>query len=169
MTYDPAARRAADACALSVALAIAAKADWQLERAGPSLATPYAGYLYVHTSQLLLVPTSAGLPYAVPLVDGAVREARSDALIVSTAGAAPTFALGLWNRSRTLWQVPVMPVLGADGVLWMVTTLSGAAPAGTAFPMRRGLIADLPAPWVTAADRVAGEKRAAAWLAAVMG
>jgi hypothetical protein len=169
MTFDPAVRRAAEARALNVALAIAGRAGWQFERAGPMLATPFAGYLYVHTSQLLLVPTSAGLPYAVRLVDGAVREARSDALIVSTADAQPAFALGLWSRSGTLWQVPVTPVLSANGVLWMVTTLSGVAPAGTAFPMRRGRIVDLPAPWETAADRAAGEKRAAAWLAAMMG
>lgn len=172
MIYDPAQRRAAEARALAAALTIAARADWRFDRPGTSLSTPFAGYLYVDVAQLLLVPTSAALPFARRLVDGAVREARSDALIVSSAKGQLAFALGLWSSAGTTWHMPVTPWLGDDGVLWMVADDDAApdtAPADIGFSLRKGRIVAEPTPWLTPLGRAAGENRATTWLAGMMG
>ncbi|WP_156167247.1 hypothetical protein [Sphingomonas sp. Ag1] len=166
MTHEPATRRAAAARALKLSLAVARQAGWRFEIAGPALSMPFAGYLYVDSARLLLVPTAAGLTDAVRLVEAAVREARSHALIVSTADSEPAFALGLWERADTRWHVPVTPWLGADGKLWMVTRpLSTAAPevAGTSFPLEPNPARGLAAPWHTEDERRAGERRATTW------
>ena len=92
-------------------LAIAIKAGWRFEAAGPVLSTPFAGYLYVASAELLLVPTSAALPFATRLVEQTTREARSDALAVSCTGDEVAIALGLWSAAGTRWTVPVRPWL----------------------------------------------------------
>ncbi|KQN89955.1 hypothetical protein ASE95_14545 [Sphingomonas sp. Leaf231] len=172
MTHNPAARWAAAARALSVALAIAKRANWQFEHAGPNLSPPFAGYLYVHVAQLLLVPTTAGLPFARRLVDAAMREARSDALIVSTADAEPAFALGLWGRSQTRWQMPVQPALHEDGDLWLTIDdaepIAGEMQANRAWLLQRCPVTTRASPWATPADLADARKRAAAWLALVI-
>lgn len=73
MIFGPAARRGAEARASTVALAIAAKAGWRFAHAGPALATPFAGYLYVDTVQLLLVPTNVRAA-----ADGEAHGARTE-------------------------------------------------------------------------------------------
>ena len=170
MTHNPAHRRAAEARALAAALAVANRAGWHLTRTGAALSATYGNYLYAYLPELLLVPTSAGVPFAARLADGAVREARSDALVVSAAGPEIAFALALWSSAGTRWQVPVVPWLGTDEVLWMVTGENRApgGAGGTAFPLRARRLVDEPAPWATARERAAGEERAARWLASVM-
>lgn len=170
MTHNPAARRATAARALELSLALARKAGWRLEVAGPALSTPFTSYLYVDSAQLLLVPTAAGLSHATRLVEAAVREARSDALIVSTAAPAPAFAFARWAQRDTRWHLPVTPWLGADGELWIVAPGPSAAAsysAGLTFLLAPRPTRDLPAPWQTDVERRAGMRRAATWLAAL--
>lgn len=51
----------------------------------------------------MLVPTSSALPFAMRQVAPVVREARSDALIVSRPDAgAPVFAIATWARRETV-------------------------------------------------------------------
>lgn len=162
MTYDP-ARRAAEARALTVALAVAQKAGWRFERAGPVLSTPFAGYLYVDTAELLLVPTSAALPFATRLVEQATREARSDALVVSYTDGKISLALGLWSAAGTRWTVPVQPWLGDDGALWLAFDDGDAA-----WRLRSGRVVADRAPWRTPHERDAGHTQAAAWIAGLL-
>ncbi|MBB4088125.1 hypothetical protein [Sphingomonas carotinifaciens] len=172
MTPNPAARWAASARALSVALALAKRADWQFEHVGPTLSTPFAGYLYVHVAQLLLVPTTAGLPFTRRLVDAAMREARSDALIISTAAPELTFALGLWRRSQTRWQLPVVPALHEDGELWLTVDgadeVAGEMQTDTAYLLQRSPVMARASPWATPVELAEARSRAEAWLALVI-
>lgn len=165
-TRYPAARRATEARALTVALAIAHKAGWNVAPAGPALSTPFSGYLYVAAAELLLVPTSADLPFAVRLAEQATREARSDALVVSFTGqdeAGPVrLALGLWSSAGTRWTAPAQPWLGNDGTLWLGSDRIRA----TSLRPRR--IAAEPVPWRTLLARQDGEARAAGWLERVL-
>ena len=164
MTQDLATRRAAEARALSVALAVAAKAGWRFEAAGPVLSTPFAGYLYVASAELLLVPTSAALPFATRLVEQATREARSDALIVSCTGTEIGMALGLWSAADTRWTVPVRTWLEGDGALWLVPDRGDAA-----WRLRPGrVVAAATSPWCTPQERRDGERRTAGWLTGLL-
>lgn len=172
MIHDLAHRREAETRALTAALAVAAKADWRLERAGAALSTPFANYLYVDSAELLLVPTSAGLPFARRLTDRAVREARSDALVVA-CGSAPSgnplllFALGLWSSTGTAWTVPVWPWLSRDGGLWFGPATQELEVS--AWPLRQRRLKAEPAPWRTVRDHDAGRVRALGWFDKVLG
>lgn len=162
----PAARRAAETRALMAALSIAAKADWRPKPVGPTLSTPYAGYLTVDASRLVIAPTSAGLPFAVRLASGAMREGRSDALIVSCVSdsmARPTllFALGRWSSSALRWMSPAWPYLAVDGALWLMPARRETG--GRAVPLVAGPLFARPAPWATIADQDAGQARAIGW------
>lgn len=160
MTQDLATRRAAEARALTVALAIANKAGWRFEAAGPVLSTPFAGYLYVASAELLLVPTSAALPFATRLVAQATQETRSDALVVSCTGEKIGMALGLWSAASTRWMVPVRRWLSEAGALWLT-----ADDGDVALPLRPGrVVAAATLPWCTPQERRDGERRAAGWL-----
>ena len=171
MTLDLAQLQAADDRARSTALAIAAYAGWHITTVGPMLSPAFAGCLYVDAAQLLLVPSNAALSSAYQLADQAAREARSDALVVSSDHSRDcklAFGLGLWSSRSVRWLLPVVPWLGRDGLLWMVAPGLGsqaAAPGGTAFPLRRGRLVDQPEPWATPAERAAGERRPWDWLA----
>lgn len=150
-----------------VALAIAAKANWSFERPGPTLSTPFANYLYVSVAELLLVPTSAGLPFARRLADRAVREARSDALVVSCT-TAPSglprvlFALGRWSLDGTAWSLPVWPWLTRDGGLWLAPPIRGVDVE--VWPLRQCRLRAEAAPWATLRDQDAGRARAIGWV-----
>ena len=130
------------------------------------MSTPFAGYLYVASAELLLVPTSAALPFAIRLVEQAVREARSDALVVSCTGEGDTLevrlALGLWSSAGTRWTSPVPPWLGEDGTMWL------AADDDEASPLRPRRVAAAPAPWRTPHERDDGQQRAANWFAELL-
>lgn len=167
MIYDPVARQAAEARALTVALAIANKAGWSLRHAGPVLSFPFAGYLYIESAELLLVPTSASLQWQRPIVSRAMREARSDALIVSTGPGAtnPSLAVGLWTRKGNDWQVPAMPALDDSRALW----LNSDEGDGPSLRVREGRLRAAPAPWRSSAERQRDQRRAADWLACVLG
>ncbi len=164
MTQDLATRRAAEARALIVALAIANKAGWRFEAAGPVLSTPFAGYLYVASAELLLVPTSAALPFAIRLVEQATREARSDALVVSCTGKEIAMALGLWSAAGTRWTTPVRPWLDEVGALWLAGDHGDAA--WRLHPGR--VVAAATSPWCTPQERQAGQHRAAGWLTGLL-
>ena len=166
MIYNPAARQAAEARALTVALAIASKAGWSLRHAGLVLSFPFAGYLYVEAAELLLVPTSASLEWQRPIVARAMREARSDALIVSVGPGSncPSLAVGLWTREGNDWRAPVVPALSGDEALWL-GSVEGNAPA---LLVKEGRLRIEAGPWRSAAERRQDQSRAAAWLACVL-
>ena len=171
MFTDPAGRQALQARALLASLCIAAKADWSFEHAGPALSTPFAGYLHVDAAQLLLVPTTSGLPFARRLADRATREARSDALIVSCipvprGNPVILLALGLWSLDGTVWQVPVWPWLGHDGTLWLGHA-SRKLPS-QAWALRKARLRAEPAPWQTPREHDGGRARALGWLDKVL-
>ena len=166
MTDLPAARRIAETRALMVALAVAAKADWHAKPVGPSLSKPYSRYYHVEASRLLLVPTSAGLPFAQRLAEGAMREARSDALVVScvtdpTTGPTFLFALGRWSSAELRWMRPAWPFLAMDGRLWL--TPPRCETGKRAVPLVAGPLQATCAPWASVTDQDAGRARAIGW------
>jgi hypothetical protein len=166
MNYDPAARQIAEARALTIALAIASKVGWSLRHAGPVLSFPFAGYLYVETAELLLVPTSASLEWQRPIVSRAMREARSDALIVSVGPGttSPSLAVGIWMRDGNDWQVAAVPALDDGSALW----LSSDEGDGPAWRVKERRLRAAPAPWRSSAERQRDQRRAAEWLSCVL-
>lgn len=169
MTMTPAQQRAADARALTIALALAAKARWQLERAGPVLPAPFDAYFYVASADLLVLPTGLTLDEACRAAYGGTRQARADALIVSCADRVPEFAIAMWSSASTRWHLPVCLWMSDGGLLW-TCELDGQAETGLAntsvtFPIRPGrLMATGIVPWLTTGERLSGQLRAAAWL-----
>jgi hypothetical protein len=155
-------RAAAEARALTMALTVAAKAGWRFER-GPLPTTSFAQFLYVEAAHLLLVPTSAALPFAMRQVDPVVRETRSDALIVSSADAdTPVFAMAVWARRETVWTQPLAAWLGEAGELWLVPDADDTPTL--AFRLVDALHHAASVPWNSASERRAGLDRAAAWM-----
>lgn len=166
MIEIPAARRIAETRALMVALAIAAKGDWHARPVGPALSKPYSRYYHVEASRLLLVPTSAGLPFSVRLAAGAMRETRSDALVVSCVTAPATgptflFALGRWSSSELRWMAPAWPFLSIDGRLWL--TPPRIEIGNRAVPLVAGPLRGACAPWASITEQDAGRARAIGW------
>lgn len=168
MTTNSALKRAGEARALTIALAVAAKAGWQLERAGLVLPAPYDAFFYVAAADLLVVPTSLPLPEARHIAEGGTREARADALIVSCADQTPKFAIGIWSSQSTHWHLPVRPWLSNRDLLWMAglacESEAGFAKTSVTFPCRRGRLMPSIVPWTTTAERLTGQLRAAGWL-----
>lgn len=155
-------RAAAEARALQMALVLAAKAGWHFGR-GPLLETAFTQFLYVEAAQLMLVPTTAGLPFARRQLDPVVRETRSDALIVSRAHqCAPVFAMATWARSETVWASPLALWLAESGAAWLVPSSDDGDRLGFELANRLHRLGGLP--WVLAGERAAGFGRAARWM-----
>lgn len=158
-------RAAAEARALTLALALVARMDWRLGR-GPILGHAFTQYLYVPDPQLLIVPTTAGLEFAIRQVDPVIRDARSDAIIVSrsTEGVA-RYAFATWARQETVWTDPLALWL-TDRETWLVPPPTSADTLG--FRLRQTLHAVEAVPWCDPAARTTGYRRADAWMAQVV-
>ena len=159
-------RAAAEARALTMALVLAAKAGWRFER-GPLPTNAFAQYLYVQSAQLLLVPTSAALPFAMRQVDPVIRETRSDALIASSADQhMPVFAMAIWARRETAWMQPLALWLSEAGEPWLVPSIDRDTPLG--FQLVYALHHAAALPWLRAGERQAGLDRGAVWMRKVV-
>ncbi|WP_164518976.1 hypothetical protein [Sphingomonas sp. ABOLG] len=155
-------RAAAEARALQMALVLAAKVGWRFDR-GPLPSNAFAQYLYVHAAQIILVPTSAALPFAIRQVAPVVRETRSDAVIVSLPrGERPAFAIAIWSGRETGWMQPAALWLTDGGEAWLVPAAAGDTPLG--FRLGNALHHAAAVPWVSADERQAGLDRAEAWV-----
>lgn len=155
-------RAAAEARALQMALIVAAKVDWHFGR-GPLPQTAFTQFLYVEAAQLLLVPTTAGLPFAMRQLAPVVRETRSDALIVSRPDqGTPVFAMATWARTETIWTSPLVLWLADTGAAWLVPSTGDGDQLG--FELVNGLHHLAGLPWVLADERVAGFARAVCWM-----
>ena len=160
-------RAAAEAGALQMALVLAAKAGWRFER-GPLLAERFASFLYVEAAQLLLVPSTAGLPFVQRQLGPVIRETRSDALVVSRpTDAAPTFAFASWGFSATRWTAPLTLWLAESGVAWLVPQPEDHDEVGIELVDQLHRIVGLP--WSTPTERFAGSRRAQDWMARTAG
>lgn len=156
-------RAAAEAGALQMALVLSAKAGWRFDN-GPIPPTAFALYLYIGSAQMLLVPTTAGLDFAVRQVEPVVRETRSDALIVSRPDEGPPrFAFATWTRFETEWTSPLTLWLSQTGAAWLVPAEPDSNRPGIALTValhRRSAL-----PWADDAERRAGFDRATQWMA----
>lgn len=171
MIQDPGDRRAAEARALLIALAVARAAGWPLARRGPVLDASLSNHLYVEVAQLLLVPTVVGLERQIAITDRGMRQTRSDALIVATdphvGEGAVTFAAGIWGRRGNAWHKPHLPWLCDRGALWLVPADldEGSAEQPPAFPAVDGRLKPTAIPWRSPAARAHGLRRGEEWLA----
>ena len=158
-------RAAAEARALALALALAARMRWTFGP-GPLLSHAFAQFLYVPKPQLLLVPTTSGLAYAMRQVDPVIREARSDALIVSRpAEGSASFAFATWHSCETIWTQPLSLWLHAASEIWLVPPPMDDDPLG--FRLRDALHWTEPVPWSDPQARMVGIRRALAWMARI--
>ena len=156
-------RATAEAGALQMALVLAAKVGWRFGR-GPLLHQRFASFLHVETAQLLLVPSTAGLPFAMRQLGPVIRETRSDALIVSRpTDAAPTFAFAWWGFAETRWISLLTLWLTESGAAWLVPHADDYDELGIELVDKLHRIAGLP--WTCPAERHAGSRRAHEWMA----
>lgn len=156
-------RAAAEARALQMALVLAARIDWKIGR-GPLQSTSFAQLLYIEKPQLLLVPTTSGLPYSMRQVDPVVRDTRSDALIVSRPDSdTPVFAFAAWARRATSWTHPLCLWIGESNETWLVP-VDGIGD-GLGFRLVNALHHAATQPWKTEVERQVGHHRALAWMA----
>lgn len=162
MNETTARRQAGEARALLAILTIAKQAAWSLDNPGPALSSGFANYLYCADSELLLVPSVAELDWQLRRTNSAMREARSDAIIVTVGPRFDElrFAVGLWTLARNLWAAPAWPWADRNG-LW----LGCDELPGEAFPIRQGRLRREPAPWANDAEKTRGRIKADAWLA----
>lgn len=154
-------RQAGEARAMLALLHIAKAVGWRTDRAGPALSIPFANYLHCNNAQLLLVPSVASIAWQRRVVDAAMREARSDALIVSTGPHFDRldFAIGLWRYERNDWLDPVWPWVSRNG-LWFGSDKLG----DNALAAREGRLLVEPAPWRSFEEKNRGRARALGWL-----
>lgn len=156
-------RAAVEASAVQMALVLAAKAGWRFGR-GPILDQRFASLLHVERAQLLLVPTTAGLPFAARQLAPVIRETRSDALIVSRpTDGAPTFAFARWGLAETRWFAPLTLWLAESGAAWLTPPPVDHDELGIELVDKLHRIAGLP--WTSPAERLAGYRRALEWMA----
>jgi hypothetical protein len=167
---EPADRRAMEARALIATLAVAAHAGWSFDQAGPVLDPAFARYLYVDTAGLLLVPTANRIAHTIQIANAAMREARSDALVVCAGhprGGEIGFAFGEWRRAHNHWHVPMALFRPTADALWLVPEPYHAGVRGECFALAACPLRSKPAPWSSDDDHRAGRRGADAWLSRV--
>ena len=171
MTHQPASRQAAEARALIAALAIASEARWSLERAGPVLDPPFSNYLYVERAELLLVPTSDTLEHQMAVTGRAMREARSDALLIR----APTpnarrveLAVGIWALTKIHWLAPMTLWRPQGQPLWLMPDPYLAAVRHVCFRLEDGRLLAAAAPWADLHEQRVGQAQGEVWISRVL-
>lgn len=172
MTQFPAGRQSPQARAQEAALAVARLATWPTDQVGLKLDRRYAHYFYVDKVDLLLVPATGSLLTTLPIVDRAMLDARSDALVVSihAKSRAVSLALGLWNRHENDWHAPMRLWTRSEVGVWLVPDPYHAGVRRACFRMLadRRLIAG-PKPWRSAAEHRHGCEHADAVISRVLG
>lgn len=171
MNDGPAARRAAEARALTATLAIAGLEGWSLRGGDISLNLPFSHYLYVEAAELLLVPTIRPLPAEMKAVTSGTRIARSDALIVRVDPSEPfkvELAFGLWGRDATRWLAPMALWQRSDVGTWLVPSPYFHGLRDECFALRDGRLRPGPAPWRSEAEMRVGCMNVAVWLSRML-
>lgn len=162
MTNDNHARRIAEAHTIGASLALVKKAGWTIHKhATVALAEDFWNYLYVPEPSLLLVPTIKDPSPLRGVVGGAVRQARSDALVVSVvktpAGERQTsIRICLWSCVGAHWYGPHLPWMSATGDLWLVPDHRAPVDAEPSFRLSDGPLTPIDAPFGNALDRYRG-------------
>ena len=176
MNTDP-MRAVAEARATQTTLALVAKMDWRLDRHAPALfCASYAGYFDVPSAYLILIPTTADLPFARRQIERVIRETRSDGLIVSQPLDRPVrFAFAFWSPKAIRWVASLRLWLDESGCPSLVPVDgndngdgSGDGSGGPeSIKLSRERIRSGPRVWAGPADYAAGCARADAWLGKV--
>lgn len=155
------ARRVSEAEVIGASLALVKQAGWAIHKnAQVSLAPDFWNYLYLPEPELLLVPSIDASEGARFPVTRAVREARSDAMVIAIrkgrAGERQTFAnLAIWSSRGALWFGPFLPWLGEAGDLWLVPDVASLALAPS-FKLGDGRLAAHSVPYSDQDDRRRG-------------
>lgn len=107
-------------------LALARKAGWTIDRSVTFALPPeHWAFHYVPAAELLLLPVAGSHAKAFAPTASAVRQARSDAIIVSLGHAASgerqVFAsICMWSSMGVICYGPHLPWLSPGGDLWLV-------------------------------------------------
>ncbi|WP_332746798.1 hypothetical protein [Sphingomonas sp. ZB1N12] len=158
--------RAAHARALVGALRLAEIAPWSFHKWALALSPPFCSYLYVASAELLLVPSVNSGPRDMQIVGRGMRDARSDALIVSPnldddGQLALRYSLGIWHRDANAWYGPLLLWMASSGELWLVPDAAANADR-TCFRLTSSRFSQGEVPWRDAAERSTGLCRAQA-------
>jgi hypothetical protein len=167
-------RAAAQARALSGALALANLAGWKIERSSSLiLAPPFRNYLHVEQAQLLLVPSIEPSRGDLDVVGRGMREARCDALVVkaSSEGHRTLYcAVGEWLRRDNHWRHARRLWLSRTNEAWLVADPMEYEEPEVFYRLAAGrLRPSIDPPTYNHGELAAGFARADACLAAVWG
>jgi len=155
------ARRVSEAEVIGASLALVKHAGWAIHKnAQVSLSPDFWNYLYLPEPELLLVPSIDASEGARFPVTRAVREARSDAIVISIrkgrGGERQAFAnLAIWSSRGVLWFGPFLPWLGNTGDLWLVPEVASVMQAPS-FRLGEGRLSAMSAPYHDRDDRHRG-------------
>ena len=118
--------------------------------------------LHAPEPDLIILPTSAGLPFSQRWSQSLIREARCDLLIVSwSAGTAPAFIRAVWKVEQTEWSAPLRLWMSAVNEPWFVTS---GDPNGHAFGLANARQWQSIPPFDTQTDMRDGFDRAGCWV-----
>lgn len=162
MTNDIHARRIAEAQVIGASLALMTTAGWTIRKdATTELPRDFWNYLYVSEPALLLVPTIEDPRGLRGTVGSAVRQARSDALIIyigkTTRGERQVSALvSLWSSLGVHWYGPHLPWLSQTGDLWLVPDPRAPVDAEPSFRLAGGPLEPRSKPFANTIDRYRG-------------
>lgn len=155
------ARRVSEAEVIGASLALVKHAGWAIHKnAQVSLSPDFWNYLYLPVPELLLVPSIDVSEGARFPVTRAVREARSDALVISIrkgrAGERQTTAnLAVWSSRGVVWFGPFLPWLSDTGAVWLVPEVSSANHAPS-FLLGAGRLEAVAVPYIDNDARIRG-------------
>lgn len=162
MTNDTHARSIAEAQVIGASLALMTTAGWTIHKdATTELPRDFWNYLYVSEPALLLVPTIDDPRGLRGTVGSAVRQARSDALVVSIGttarGERQTSALiCLWSSLGSHWYGPHLPWLSQTSDLWLVPDHRARVDPEPSFRLAGGPLEPRSKPFANTIDRYRG-------------
>lgn len=168
MTYpnDP---MLADAHVVDATAMLAAKAGWTINRTALIALSPECwAYHYVPDAELLLVPTVGSHRLMFRATETAMRQARSDALVIGIGkagnGDPQIFAsICMWSSQGAHWDGPHLPWLGRDDALWLIPDPRARVDEGPSFRLNNQRLVPAAPPATNAMDRYRGLSAARAF------
>ncbi len=160
--FNATLKGAADARARILAETLCDAAQLPLQTNLSVLFPAFHQSMHLSEPDLILLPTSASLPFARRWSQPLIREARCDLLLISwPAGPTPAFLRAAWSAERTKWTAPLHLWMSVVGEPWFVMNEDVNA---RAFRLTNARHWQTSPPFETRAEMRKGFERAACWI-----
>ncbi|QWC57976.1 hypothetical protein F7D01_13700 [Erythrobacter sp. 3-20A1M] len=160
--FNATRKGAADARARILAETLCEAAQLPLQTNLSVLFPAFHQSMHLPEPDLILLPTSADLPFARRWSQPLIREARCDLLLVSwPAGTMPAFMRATWSVKRTGWTAPLRLWMSIVDEPWFVTS---CGPNARAFRLADARRWQSSPPFYTQAEMRSGFSRAGHWV-----